>query len=385
MEIRKEIEALYAEVTQNRRNLHQIPEIGLDTIMTAEYIVRELEKYGVDSIAKNIAKNGIIAHLHAINKTDAGIAFRADMDALPIQEETGLAFKSTISGRMHACGHDGHMAALLGLCAYLCKHREQLKQNVTFIFQPAEEGPGGASKMIEEGLFHDYPIQMVFGTHLMPDVPHGKIGCKAGPLMARNGEITIEIKGQSAHGAQPQFGKDCVVAMSALVMNLQTIVSRSMDPLNNTVLSFGEMHAGQVKNVVADYAIIKGTMRSFSDEMYDLMKTRIQQICEGIQIMYQVEVICLIEDYYLVVKNDENLTAILKECVKEDYLEVKTKMISEDFSFYQKEVPGIFFYTGVQTTEFNKGIHDCQFNFDEHALLYTIETNIRIMEHLNVL
>ncbi len=383
MKIRKEIMELLPEVKHNRRELHQIPEIGLATIKTKEYLIEQLSGYGVDEIKTGYAENGFAVWVQGQSRDAVG--FRSDMDALPIQEETTVAFKSHHEGNMHACGHDGHMANMLALCHYICKHKKQLKQSVLFIFQPGEEGDGGARRMIDQGLFRDYPIQQVFGTHLVGDLPKGKIGCKAGSFMARNGEITIKLYGQSAHGAQPHTGNDMSIAMSSLLLQLQTIVSRNMDPLHNTVITFGEIHCGQVSNVIADHAIMRGTMRSFTDAMYEKMKIRMQQICDGIAESFQCKVELYIEDCYHVVDNDEALNELLKQVCGDDYLEIEPRMISEDFSDYQREVPGLFYFTGIQDERYNKNIHDCQFDFDEAALLTSVEVNVRLLEAMHIL
>lgn len=385
MKIRESIADAIDEVKNNRRYLHQIPEIGLNTVKTAAYLRMKGEEYGVDSIDDTLIQNGLVMHIKAALPTEKGIGLRSDIDALPVLEESGAAFASKEEGKMHACGHDGHMAAMLGTIQYLCAHKEQLKQNVTIVFQPGEESPGGAKTMIANGLFKKYPIDAMLGMHVISEIPAGKIGCIAGPMMARNGEFQFDVTGYTAHGATPQNGKDAIVAACSLVMNLQTIVARNVDPLDTAVITVGKLNAGQVRNVIADKAEIIGTMRSFSDENYFMMKNRMHEIAKGCEMTYGVKVDLNIIDFYDVVNNDAAMVDQLKEVVGEDYITIKPKMISEDFSFYQKEVPGVFYYTGVQDEEHTALIHDSRFNFREESLLTSIETNIRMLEKMGVL
>lgn len=384
MDIRKEIKKLSLEVKVNRRELHKIPELGLETIKTRQYLIDQLSSYGVDEIKCGYAKSGIAVCIKGKNHRSA-IAFRSDMDALAIPETTNCDFASQHEGCSHSCGHDGHMANMLALCHYLCLNKEKLMEDIIIVFQPGEEGPGGAKIMMEDGLFKDYPIRCIFGTHLMVDFPVGKIASKSGPLMARNGEITIEIFGQGSHGAAPHLGIDCIVAGSALVSELQTILTRNVDPTKQGVLSIGVFQSGHVGNIIADYALMRGTIRSFDDETYEIIRRRINEIVNGIEVMYDVKIKLLIEDLYHVVNNDESLNTLLKEVVGMDYIETYARMISEDFSCYQKEVPGLFYFTGIQDENFQRSIHDSAFNFNEDTLLYSVETNVRLLEKMEVL
>lgn len=385
MLIREEIIKLKQEVIENRRALHQIPEIGLNTIKTCAYLIEKAKEYGVDHFDERFIENSVVMLIKANHETTKAIGLRSDMDALPMREETGLDFASLNSGCMHACGHDGHMATMLATIHYLCNHRDALKQNVTIIFQPGEESPGGAEVMIKNGLFKKYPVDRIIGMHVMSDQPSGTIGCCAGPMMARNGEFQFTIKGRSAHGATPHEGRDAVVAGASLVMNLQTIVARNVDPIDTAVITVGKFNAGQVRNVIADHAELIGTMRSFSDENYFMMKERMGKIADSIATMYDVDVHLEIADFYGVVRNDAEMVEQLKEVCGDDFIQVKPRMISEDFSFYQQEVPGIFYFCGVKDETHTRLIHDSAFNFNEEALLNGVETNIRMLEKLEVL
>ncbi|HAH93353.1 M20 metallopeptidase family protein [Dielma fastidiosa] len=385
MKIRETIEKQLEEVKANRRSLHKIPEIGLNTVKTAAYLRAKGIEYGVDSIDDTLIENGLVMQIKAAVPTDKGIGLRSDIDALPMGEKTGVSFQSEHEGCMHACGHDGHMAAMLGTVQYLCEHRDQLTQNVTIVFQPGEESPGGAKPMIEHGLFDKYKIDCMIGMHVVGDLPEGKIGCRPGPMMARNGEFQFTVRGYTAHGAMPHDGKDAIVAACSLVMNLQTIVSRNVNPLDSAVITVGKLNAGEVRNVIADKAEIIGTMRSFSDANYEMMKQRMHAVAEAIAQMFNVEVELVIDDFYAVVNNDEKLTAMLAEVVGEDYVEIAPRMIAEDFSFYQQIVPGLFYYTSVGDADHPYQIHDSRFMYREEYLLNAIETNVRLMEKLGVL
>ncbi len=379
--LREGVSALLEEVKQCRRHLHQYPEIELETKHTKAFIIEKLNSYGVFKIDESFIEHGVVAQL-LVDQSYETIAFRADMDALPIQEENDVEYASKIKGKAHACGHDGHMAIALGLAKYLAQHKDQLKCNILFVFQPGEEGPGGAQIMIEAGLFKKYPTKYIFGTHVMSDVDAGIIACRPGAMMARNGEIEINVYGQSAHGAMPHLGNDALIAASNLLLQLQTIVSRNIDPLKSTVLTIGKMVGGQARNVICDHVNMIGTLRSFHDESYELQKARINEVCQGIAASFQVRVEVDMKDYYYAVVNDEYLDSVLKKAIEADYQLQQPKMIAEDFSFYQREIPGLFFYTGVRDHNHTKGIHDCCFDFDESSLLYAIETYLRILEEL---
>lgn len=384
IKIRDEVKKMLDKVIENRRYLHMYPEIELNTVNTKRYLIEKIKAMGLDEIEEGYAKNGFVAYLKVNDKASC-VALRSDIDALPIKEETNLEFQSKNKGCAHACGHDGHMAILLATVQYLVKHKHLLKENVLFIFQPGEEEPGGASIMIQEGLFQKYPVRAILGTHLSNDVEAGKVSSRAGALMARNGEISIQIYGQSAHGAMPYQGKDALIAAASLIMQLQTIVSRNIDPQKGTVLTLAKINGGEARNVICDYVHIEGTMRSFNDVSYELQKQRIAEISKGIEMSYNVKVKANVKDYYYVVENDPQLHRMLEEVMKEDCLLQEPKMISEDFSFYQKEVPGLFYFTGIKDEAHNKGLHDSRFNFDEKHLLNAVETNLRMLEKLEVL
>lgn len=273
MIIEKDIQFLSNEVSKIRKAIHRYPETGFKEYKTSEFIKKKLIEYGIDEIHET-AKTGLVGFLQgSIGKKTT--AFRSDMDGLPLQEENCIPFKSDKEGFMHACGHDGHIAALLGFVKYAVTHRNAIKDNLVFIFQPAEEGPGGAEVIIKEGVMEKFKIDRIIGMHIFPEYPQGMIASKPGALMARNGEVVFKVKGLKAHGAMPEKGVDAIVAAASLISNLQTIISRSIDPMESAVLTFGKIGGGEAVNVIAEEVTIGGTLRAFNDDIYDRIVERI--------------------------------------------------------------------------------------------------------------
>ncbi|MDQ0359297.1 M20 metallopeptidase family protein [Breznakia pachnodae] len=378
MDIREEVKALEEDVKGYRRHLHQYPEIRLEVPMTRDYIVEQLTSFGFEDLDVELMENAIIAQLRVENSASS-VGFRADMDALSVIELNDIDFKSK-NEYMHACGHDGHMAALLGLAKVLAKNKEKLSETVTFVFQPAEEGPGGAEILIKNGLFKKYPMRAIFGTHVMGEVDEGVIATRPGPLMARNGEIRVHITGKGTHGATPQLGNDAIVAGSWFVTQLQSIVARNVSPLKSGVVTIGSFNGGTAENIIAEEVVMEGTMRSFDDETYELIKQRIYEIGKGMEVSFGVKADIEVIDYYLVVENDNDLFDVMEKAVGEELYVVDPKMAAEDFSFYQKEVPGLFYFIGTRSKKFDQHLHNATYNFDEKVLLNVIETNLRILE-----
>ncbi|MEG0264499.1 MAG: amidohydrolase [Erysipelotrichaceae bacterium] len=384
MIIRSEIKQLLSEVRNNRRQLHKIPEIGLNTVLTKEYLIQQLSKYGVDEIRCGYAIQGIVVRIKGINGTHP-IGFRSDMDGLKIKDETLGNYQSKHIGNSHSCGHDGHMALQLGLIHYICLHKKTLREDVVFIFQPGEEGPGGAREMIEDGLFHDYPIDIMIGYHLLGSLALGNFACKAGPLMALSGELHLTIIGKSAHAGFPYLGKDSIVISSILINQIQSIISRNIDPLSSAIISLGMIQGGTAINQIASSVKIDGSIRSLDNNTYEAIKVRLYEVCRGMEQGFGCEILCEIHDFYKIVSNDHMLNNILKDVSNEDYVETTPMMMSEDFSFYQEKVPGLFYFIGTKDKKYNANLHESNFDFNEEALLYGIECNVRILEKLNIL
>jgi len=383
MQIKEEVQDLLTDVKSYRRQLHQIPELGLEEKKSAEFIREKLRSFGITEIYTMLTTATIaVFHGKQAGKT---LAFRSDIDALPVTEETGVSFASKTEGKMHACGHDGHASALLGFAKYLSQHPEVIKGTIVLIFQPAEEGPGGAQLLINEGLIEKFGIDQIVGIHLFPEFPEGIIACRPGAMMARNGEVTIKIKGTSAHGAQPQQGQDAILASSAVIQGLHSIISRNISPLDTGVLTFGEITGGQAMNIIAGEVKIEGTMRAFSDEAYDIMTQRVKELAEFIAQGYGCQAEVSFNHMYRVVDNDAKMVQALEEVAGKNYVECQPYMLAEDFSMYQQVVPGLFFFVGIRNEEkgYTYPLHSGKMQFDEKNLLSAITCYVQLIEALN--
>ena len=370
------------ELRQIRRDLHKIPELGLKEYKTSAYIREKLEGFGITEL-ETWLETGVVAVIRGKGKGQA-VAFRADMDALPVTEQTGCDFTSEHVGCMHACGHDGHVTVLLGFAKYLQEHKDELENDVALIFQPAEEGPGGAQLLVDAGLFEKHPVRCIIGCHIFPQVPQGKVACRKGPMMARNGEVDVHIYGESAHGAQPQLGHDAVLAAGAVITGLHTILSRNVSPLDSGVLTFGAIHGGEACNIIAKEVKLEGTMRAFSDEAYETMTKRVQEVASGIAAGYGCKGEAVFRHMYRVVDNDPKLVELLQEVAGDAYEETPPYMLAEDFSLYLQKVPGMFFFLGSGNEEkgYTHSLHSAQFQFDEEILALGVETYAKLLKKL---
>ena len=377
---------LLKEIVQIRRDLHQIPESGFKEYKTSEYILGFLKGLNVDKIEKT-ARTGALAYFKGCegNRT---IALRADIDALPITEKNDVEYISKHQGYMHACGHDGHTAILLGLARYLSQHKMKIKDNILLIFQPAEEGPGGAEIIIKEDTLKKYNVDCIYGLHLYPDVEEGKIGIKTGPLMAQTGEFDIYVKGKSGHGAMPHSGKDSIVIAAELINSIQNIISRSLDPVEPAVITIGKIEGGERRNVLAGEVVMEGTLRAFSDSIYNKMKRKMTIIAKSLSMAHDCEIDIVYRDMYPFVDNDKRLVEEFIEAVGREHIEiVKPQMTAEDFSYYQREVPGLFFFLGTKNEAmgFTYPLHNARFNFNESVLAMGVEVYIKALLHKNAL
>lgn len=370
------------ELRQIRRDLHKIPELGLKEYKTSAYIREKLEGFGITEL-ETWLETGVVAVIRGKGKGQA-VAFRADMDALPVTEQTGCDFTSEHVGCMHACGHDGHVTVLLGFAKYLQEHKDELENDVVLIFQPAEEGPGGAQLLVDAGLFEKHPVRCIIGCHIFPQVPQGKVACRKGAMMARNGEVDVHIYGESAHGAQPQLGHDAVLAAGAVITGLHTILSRNVSPLDSGVLTFGAIHGGEACNIIAKEVKLEGTMRAFSDEAYETMTKRVQEVASGIAAGYGCKGEAVFRHMYRVVDNDPKLVELLQEVAGDAYEETPPYMLAEDFSLYLQKVPGMFFFLGSGNEEkgYIHSLHSAQFQFDEEILALGVETYAKLLKKL---
>ncbi len=361
----------------NRSALHRIPEEGGQEIKTQQYLRAALERLAPDSLS-DCADTGLRAVFRG-DGTGRRIAFRADIDALRITEATGRADASEHPGCMHACGHDGHMTCLLALARILSTHRAALRDDVTLLFQPSEETQGGAKRMIDAGALRDPDVEAIYGLHMMPDLPLGTIGTCAGPLMAQTCELDITIQGQGAHGAMPHKGRDAVAAAAHLYTLLQTTVARRLDPFEPALITVGVLRAGERRNVIAEHATLQCTVRTFSDALYDALRGYILDDLRAVESAFGVR--CTMEEpvYYPCVQNHQAETRRVIAAAEDAYVPVKPKMIAEDFSYFQREVPGVYFYCGCMEPGRDAPLHTDTFDFDESALLYGLEIFCRLI------
>ena len=378
MQIHPVVESLFEECVRVRRDLHRIPEPSFEERKTQSYIMSYLMRLEPDSIEK-IADTGIKAVFYAEHPTTT-IAFRADMDAISTREATGVEYASQHSGKMHACGHDAHMTMLLMLARVVSEHRKNLRANVVLLFQPGEEGYGGARRMVEEGALKNPSVERIFGFHVWPTVPKGKIGLRWGPMMAQTSEFDIIVKGMSAHGASPQMGVDAVVAAAELINMLQTAITRNRDPHQDALLTIGKINGGTARNVIADKVVMNGTMRTFSSEVYDQLTERIISMGEGMERATGAKVEYKELMHYPCVDNPRYLVEEFYQLIDmQDVKIVEPVMAGEDFSYYQQKVPGLFLFLGIEGGKNSVPLHNCKFDFDEDAMLMGIEIYRRVL------
>src|SRR5579872_1272199 len=308
------IEAFADELTAIRRDLHAHPEIGFEEVRTSGIVAEKLAEWGIE-VHRGLGITGVVGVLKGKGNSGKRIGLRADMDALPMDENTNLPWRSTVPGRFHGCGHDGHTTMLLGTARYLAETRN-FDGTVHFIFQPAEEGLGGARAMIKDGLFEKFPCDEIYGLHNAPDLNHGEIAILPGPAMAGADFFDIRISGYGAHGAMPERSKDAVVIATSLAQAIQTIVSRNVSALDSAVLSITQIHSGSAYNVIPGEAWLCGTVRAFSDQVRALIRERIRALCAGIASAYQVEIDADVRDTFSVLVNQEEQSKVVEEAAR---------------------------------------------------------------------
>lgn len=366
-EIEIEVSAYLDQLCAHRRALHRIPEVGEAEFKTQAYILEHLRALAPDDL-RVFAGTGVRAVFRGNGKGRV-VAFRADIDALPVKEETGCAYASEHEGFMHACGHDGHMANLLTFASWVSDHRAQLIDDVVLLFQPAEETVGGADRMVKEGALENPHVDVIYGLHVMPDIPKGKIATCAGPLMAQTCEMDFVIHGQAAHGATPHRGRDAISAMAHLLTLFQTTIARSVDPCQQALLTIGKVEAGRQRNILADRAQMEGIVRTFSNKVYEGLEERIREDLKGIEAAFGVRTEFIKRVYYPCVDNDAAEFERVKEQLGDRFMPAKPRMTAEDFSYYQLSVPGVFAFVGCMDEAHTAPLHASTFDFDEAALL----------------
>ncbi|MGE7091600.1 amidohydrolase [Lysinibacillus sp. NPDC048646] len=363
----KKIDAHFDEMVAIRHHLHMHPELSFHEQETANYIIQFYKKLGVP-VEPNVSGFGLIARIKG-NKPGKTIALRADFDALPIQDEKDVPYKSTVPGVMHACGHDGHTATLLILGKLLWEMQDELVGEYVLIHQHAEEAdPGGAIGMVQAGALNG--VDAIFGTHLSSNHPTGMIGYRVGPMMAAVDSFEIKIQGKGGHGAHPHQTKDAIVIGSQLVMNLQQLVARRVAPTESAVLTVGSFVASNADNIIADTAYLNGTIRTFETDIRETMEREFKRVVQGTEIAHD----CTIElDYrrgYPAIVNHEKETLFVRDIAQDicEVVEIEATMGGEDFSYYLEEKPGTFFFTGAEPVEYAPHHHP-KFDIDEKGML----------------
>ncbi|MGP5373419.1 M20 aminoacylase family protein [Psychrobacter alimentarius] len=369
-------ETLLGEVKQWRQHIHSQPELGFKEFKTSSFIVDKLKSFGIE-VHQGLGGTGVVGILK--NGSGPTIGIRADIDALPIKEQNDIEHKSTHENCMHACGHDGHTSVLLGTAKYLSQHKN-FSGTIYFIFQPAEEVLGGAKAMIDDGLFDKFPMDAVYGLHNWPGLPVGEIAINNGPMMASFDTFEITLTGKGTHAAMPHLGADPIAAGAALITNIQSIVSRRISPLKSGVISVTQMNSGDTTNVIPDYAILKGTVRSFDMDVRQSMQDMLTEMVAILPPLYGVTGEMDYHIRYPVTTNDSQAYLEIKEAATNVLgadkvnTDVEPSMASEDFSFMSQEVKGAYFWLGVDGSSPSKPLHNAAYDFNDDA----IETGIKV-------
>ncbi|MEA2585929.1 MAG: hypothetical protein QOF33_4014 [Thermomicrobiales bacterium] len=388
-DVRHDVDEILPGVVADRRHLHQHPELGFQEVKTAAFVADRLRALGVEDIKTGIAKTGVTGLIRGTGTgpgADKVVLLRADMDALPIEEENEVDYRSTVPGTMHACGHDAHTAMLLGTTRLLLDRRDRFAGTVKVLFQPAEEGGGGARVMIEEGALENPKVDAAFGIHVAQDEPIGTVSVRPGPIMAAADRFTIVVQGKGGHGAQPHLCIDPIAVGAQIVVALQTIVSREVDPTEPAVVTVGAFRSGHAANVIPDTAELRGTVRSFNPAVREQLATRIQELVRGIAAAMRAEVEIKYHFGYPPTVNQPEMTefaqGVLAEVVGADnVLPAPLHMGAEDFSYFLERVPGCFWFVGSRNPEkgFIWGHHHPKFDIDEDAMAIGMETVTRVV------
>ncbi|MUO79522.1 amidohydrolase [Agrobacterium vitis] len=373
---------LEADVRQWRHHLHQNPEILYDVHETAAFVTEKLKEFGVDEVVTGLGRTGVVGLIKGRGDGSRVIGLRADMDALPLQEITGKAWASKTDGRMHACGHDGHTAMLLGAAKYLAENRN-FNGSVAVIFQPAEEGGAGALAMVEDGLMERFDIAEVYGMHNMPGMPVGTFAIRKGGIMAAPDKFFITIKGRGGHAAEPHRAIDPIAIGAQIVTNLQMIAARSANPVRSVVVSVTRFQAGTTHNIIPEQAELTGTVRTHDDETQDMAERRIREIVAGIASAHGAEAEVIYERPCPVTANHpdetDNAARAAIDIVGEGNVntDVDPSMAGEDFAFMLKARPGAYIMIGNGNTA---GLHNPAYDFNDEAIAYGISYWVRLAE-----
>jgi hippurate hydrolase len=385
MPIVNRVADLQPDIQAWRRDIHQHPELLYDVHRTAAFVAERLREFGCDEVATGLGRTGVVGVIKGRKPAGKGdiktIGLRADMDALPIEEETNLPYASRTKGLMHACGHDGHTAMLLGAARYLSETRN-FAGDAVVIFQPAEEGGAGAAAMIKDGLMERFAIDQVYGMHNGPGIPVGSFAIRSGPIMAATDAIDIRIEGHGGHAARPHKCIDSVLVGAQLITGLQSIVSRSIDPLDSAVISMCEFHAGNARNVIPQTAELRGTVRTLTEEVRSLVEKRVHEVVAGVAQITGARIDLVYERGYPVTVNHasqtDRATQVAKEIAGENNVhETPPLMGAEDFSYMLEARPGAFIFCGNGDSA---GLHHPAYNFNDEAIVYGTSYWIKLVE-----
>lgn len=375
----------HEDIAAWRRDLHRHPELLYEVHRTAATVADRLREFGLDEVAEGVGRTGVVGVIHGrSNESGTVIGLRADMDALPIQETTGKPYASTVDGLMHACGHDGHTAMLLGAARYLAETRN-FDGTAIVIFQPAEEGGAGGKAMVEDGLMERWNIQEVYGMHNMPGLEVGAFCTRSGPIMAATDEFNIEITGRGGHAARPDETIDPIVVGAGLVQALQTIVSRSVDPIDSAVLSVTKFHAGQAHNIIAETAHVAGTVRTLDAAVRDLVEARMRRVVDGVAGAHDASIALEYIRNYPVTRNHPRETevaaAVASEIAGGNNVSIETPpvMAGEDFSYMLEERPGAFIFVGNGDSA---RLHNSAYDFNDEVIPIGCSYWARLVERI---
>jgi amidohydrolase len=373
---------MHDEITSWRRELHQMPELGFDVVKTAGFVQAKLSEFGVDEIVTGLGRTGVVGLIKGNRGAGATVGLRADMDALPISEKSGKQWASQTAGTMHACGHDGHTAMLLGAAKYLAETRN-FAGTIAVIFQPAEEGGGGGREMVDDGMMDRFAISEVYGMHNLPGLELGKFATRSGPIMASTDEFHVTVRGRGGHAAMPHQGVDPVVISAQIITALQTIASRNVDPLQSTVLSVTILKGGDASNVIPNEASFAGTIRTLNAEMRELSKKRLTEIAGGMAAALGAEASVSIQTGYPVTKNHGEQTGVALNAASDVAglvnvdPDINPTMGGEDFSYMLNARPGNFIFIGNGDTA---SLHNASYDFNDEVIPHGVSYWVRLAE-----
>lgn len=385
MDLKTKIGEMKDWLIEIRRTIHMRPELGFEEVETSKLVAHWLEKFGLE-VKTGIAKTGVVGLLRGA-KPGKTIAIRADMDALPIEEANEVPYRSQIKGKMHACGHDAHTTILLGVARFYSALRDQIKGNIKWIFQPAEEGGGGGKVMTEEGVLENPQVDAIFGAHVYPDLSIGQVGIHEREGLAATDRFIIKLLGKGGHGAYPHLCKDPILAAGHMITQIHSIVSRNVPPLDSAVITIGKISGGTAFNIIPDEVELIGTVRSLTPQVREILKNRLEEEVQGIARSFGVDYQFTFNYGYPALINDPAMSRLVANvCTRaigqENVIYVKPSMGGEDFAYYLQKVPGAFFRLGCRNEQ--KGIvqtfHNANFNIDEDVLPFGVEVFVRIID-----